>query len=151
MKTRLMVALALCVLMLPLLNACAAGQEADVPSPSSRAAAAIGAAHTAYAARATAAKATGQPPAAAASGAQPLWQELIDRAKTLKSSAVQRPDAQAQPFWDAVLSRIRQMKSSGADREDALSLPSIWRSVYDEYRSALASRHPGGLRPLTPQ
>jgi hypothetical protein len=124
MRSRLMLVLALGVLLLPLLNACAAGQEASGPGLTGRAAAAISAAQTAYLAHTSAqkatshsAKSTGDPATTSVAPYSP-WQQLIERAKALRSS-----------------------REGG---QDAFSLPSIWRSIYQNYRELQTSRSPSG-------
>jgi hypothetical protein len=130
MRSRLMIVLALCVLMLPLLNACAAGQEASGPALTGRAAAAISAAQTASAAHTSAqkavahsAKSTGGPATTTVAPYSP-WQQLIDRAKALRSS-----------------------REGG---QDGFSLPSLWRSIYQNYRELQTSRAPGN-QAIVPQ
>jgi hypothetical protein len=121
MRSRLMIVLALCALMLPLLNACAASQEASGPALTNRAAAAISAAHTAYVAKTSAEKATSD--SARSTGGSTTttvapyspWQQLIERAKALRSSR---------------------------DGGNAFSLPSIWGSIYQNYRELQTSRGP---------
>jgi hypothetical protein len=124
-----MIVLALCVLMLPLLNACAAGQEASGTALTGRAAAAISAAQTAYVAHASAQKATSHSakstggPATTASHQSP-WQQLIDRAKALRSA-----------------------RDGG---QDGFSLPSLWHSIYQNYRELQTSRAPSS-QAIVPQ
>jgi hypothetical protein len=124
MRSRLMIVLALCALMLPLLNACAASQEASGPALTGRATAAMSAAHTAYVAQTSvekaksqSAKSSGGPTTTTVAPYSP-WQQLIDRAKALRSS-----------------------RDGG---QDAFSLPSIWRSIYQNYRELQTSRSPSG-------
>lgn len=131
MRSRLMVWLALCVLVLPLLNACAADQEASVPSLTGRAAAAISAARAAHAASASAQAALDLP--------------------SLESQGGQTPKAKAQPLWDRVLNQVRTLNSTAAADRAAVALPSIWRSVYERYREARISRGPGDQQSALPR
>jgi len=130
MRSRLMIVLALCALMLPLLNACAATQEASGPALTGRAAAAMSAAHTAYVAQTSVEKAksqsaqsSGGPTTTTVSPYSP-WQQLIERAKALRSS-----------------------REGG---QDGFSLPSIWSSIYQNYRELQTSRAPS-VQPVAPQ
>jgi hypothetical protein len=118
-----MIVLALCVLMLPLLNACAAGQEASGPALTSRAAAAISAAQTAYVAQASAEKAKSQ---------------------SAKSSGPSTTTTTVAPYspWQQLIERAKALRSSQDGGQDAFSLPSIWRSIYQNYRELQTSRGP---------